>query len=194
MQLSTGHVQTINTKAVSLAPGAGVLQAFCVHANDGDGGGACRSLREALPQCYTTPASEDLSAAAGSPVAMATCVLIVDAVSASGEMITHNVVALAPPKGMELPKNVSVGAKVTSTPEGTVEVSLEAKGGGVALYVVMTTSLAGRFSDNAIVLAPDTPVSVTFLPFGELAEKPAADLATELAGELRVEHLAQHCC
>jgi hypothetical protein len=32
------------------------------------------------------------------------------------------------------------------------------------------------------------------LPFGELAEKPAADLATELAGELRVEHLAQHCC
>eukprot|EP01052_Picozoa_sp_SAG31_P011931 SAG31_NODE_687_length_12813_cov_2.597216_13_plen_248_part_00 len=186
MQLASGDVDLISTQYFSLQAGAGVLQAFCA-SGDGDGNKrSCQSLRDLLPQCYNASSS------------MATCVLVVDVVS-SGEIVTHNVVALAPPKMMVVPRNVSVSATVTTIPHednassGGVEVSLLARG-GTALYVVATTTLAGRFSDNAITLAPNISATIQFLPFGELAEKPTAEVAAKLTSNLRVEHMGQYCC
>ena len=120
--------------------------------------------------------------------------LVLDAItSSSGEVVAHNVLALAPPKSMALPRNVTISTKVSAREHGEVEVVMEAFG-GVALYVVATTRLAGRFSDNAIFLRPGLPITVTFVPFGELADSSSSDVAKQLASSLRVEHLAQHCC
>ena len=130
---------------------------------------------------------------------MATCVLMLDAVSASGEVMTHNQVALAPPKGMTLP-NATVTAKVTAVGDAAT-ITLEASG-GAALYVSLTSNyttnlpllvtsksfpdrvrvgtapLSGRFSDNALTVIPGEATTVTFIPIGPLADKPAAQVST----------------
>ena len=65
---------------------------------------------------------------------------------------------------------------------------------GTALYVVLTTELQGRFSDNAFEVRPGAPVVVEFIPFGTYSTQSGPQLASALSGKLRVEHLAQHCC
>ena len=130
---------------------------------------------------------------------MATCVLMLDAVSASGEVMTHNQVALAPPKGMTLP-NATVTAKVTAVGDAAT-ITLEASG-GAALYVSLTSNyttnlpllvtsksfpdrvrvgtapLSGRFSDSALTVIPGEATTVTFIPIGPLADRPAAEVST----------------
>ena len=188
LHLDTGELEHVSSTPVSLEAGAGVLQAFCASGN-----GDCQALDQLLPQCYQSPEQQDRDATTESSP-LAACMLVLDAISSkSGEVATHNVLALAPPKSMALPNNVTVTTKVAATQHGDVVVVMEATG-GVALYVVATTTLAGRFSDNAIFLRPGSPTTISFMPFGELAESSSTDLAKELAGSLRVEHLAQHCC
>ena len=165
--------------------GAGVLTPFCA---SGGAGGSCAALEVLLTHCYETQQLDGETVAA---VKMAKCVLMLDAVSSSGEVVTHNQVALAPPKMTVLP-NATVTAKVTAVDDAAT-ITLEASGGS-ALYATLTTTLSGRFSDNALTVVPGETTVVTFVPIGPLADKPAAELAAELGGSLRVEHLAQHCC
>ena len=56
--------------------------------------------------------------------------------------------------------------------------------GGVALYVVLTTELQGRFSDNAFEVRPGAPVVVEFMPFGTHSTR-SGQLASALRGWVR---------
>jgi hypothetical protein len=177
LHLATGAAEAISSTSISLRAGAGVISPFCAdgaHADVFDA--ACKPLMELSPKC----------AGAGGKIG---CMLILDAIDSSGATVTHNLVALAPPKSLALPK-ATVTAKVFDANDAAV-VRVEATG-GVALYVVLTSELQGRFSDNAFAVWPGVPVTVAFVPFGELAARSGPELASALGGALRVEHLAQH--
>jgi hypothetical protein len=91
------------------------------------------------------------------------------------------------PVGMQLP-NANVTAVVgRQTAPNRVDILLTAS--ATSLYVVLTCSVSGRFTDNALMLESGKPRTVEFVSW-------AADLSTHdvasLRSSLRVEHLAQH--
>jgi hypothetical protein len=105
--------------------------------------------------------------------------------------VSHNVQAFVPPKRMQLsPANVTVEVLRSTVDANVNEVQLSVRtaagGAGVALYVVLTTMAAGRFSENAFLLAGGAK-NVSFLSW-----VPLTDSAVErLKSSLRVEHLAE---
>ena len=177
LHLATGALEAVSSTSVSLKAGAGVISPFCADGSHPDVvDAACKPLAELSPKCLGADGKTG-------------CMLTLDAIDSSGATVTHNLVAMAPPKSLALP-NASVTAKVADANNAAV-VHVEATG-GTALYVVLTTELQGRFSDNAFTVRPGAPVTVTFVPFGELAAQSGPELASALGGALRVEHLAQY--
>jgi len=96
----------------------------------------------------------------------------------SENVISNNVLALTPPKNMKLPP-----AKVTAEISDAGIVTL--KSDKVALYVTLTTSAQGRFSENAFLMDVSEK-KVVFMSFSE-----NLDVQT-LRSTLRVEHLQQN--
>jgi len=96
----------------------------------------------------------------------------------SGNVISNNVLALTPPKNMKLSP-----AKVTAEISDAGIVTL--KSDKVALYVTLTTSAQGRFSENAFLMDVSEK-KVVFMSFSE-----NLDVQT-LRSTLRVEHLQQN--
>jgi len=104
----------------------------------------------------------------------------------SGHVVSHHVILPAAPKDLNLSRATPVAFAVASSPDpddGTVDVTVTASGGGVALYVLLTTAAQGRFSDNAFLVFPNAPVAIKFIPF------PGFELE-ELRRTIRIEHLA----
>ena len=60
--------------------------------------------------------------------------------------------------------------------------------GGVATWVVLTTTAAGRFEENGFFLRPGEERAVPFVPLDP--DGPPAEPLT--AASVRVEHLAEH--
>lgn len=179
LHLATGEIEAVSAIAVSLQAGAGVLSPFCAdgsHTNDFNA--VCKPLADLSHKCMGVGGKTS-------------CMLILDAIELDGSIATHNLVALAPPKSLALP-NATVTA-IVADKDNTAVVHVEVAG-GVALYVVLTTELQGRFSDNAFEVRPGAPVVVKFVPFGALSTESGPQLASALSSKLRVEHLAQHCC
>jgi hypothetical protein len=98
-----------------------------------------------------------------------------------GQQIDWFTFLLQAPSNMTLPP-----AQVTATIERAYPTSVTLSvTGGVALYVTVTATAHGRFSENALPLVPgQAPVIVEFLPFlpGEQLQE----------GGVRVEHLAMY--
>ena len=108
------------------------------------------------------------------------CLLQIVVSNTTGAEMSVNTVPFVAPKAMRLPKasvSVSVGA-ATAGGEVPIELSSDA----VALFVVLTTRAAGRFSRNAFLLQGQA--TVAFLPWTALN-------LTLLKSTLRVEHLAE---
>ena len=112
--------------------------------------------------------------------------------NSSNDTQSISVLPFVPPKAMRLPEakvtaTVAVGERRTSehaTAEPTAEITLSTA--AVALYVVLTTTQPGRFSDNAILLEPGVARTVEFISWNSSSS--TVDLAA-LKGSLRVEHL-----
>lgn len=94
-------------------------------------------------------------------------------------LVTENHIPLKEPKNMALPKaTVSFAVADTAAADGSVNIKVTSN--AFALYVTLTTTAQGRFSDNAFVL-PAGSVDIAFMPFQGF------DIA-ELKRTLRVEH------
>lgn len=112
------------------------------------------------------------------------CIMTVNVTWASGAVASSNVLPLAAPKTFKLPTAVVTATVAEESDRVFVDVVSDA----VALYVWLSTTAQGRFSDNAMLLLPHTPVRVEFL-----STLPGAAVeASELRKSLRVEHLGQH--
>lgn len=88
------------------------------------------------------------------------------------------------PKNMLLPKadvTFAIGSAVNS--DGSVDVTVVTD--KVAVYVTLTTTAQGRFSENAFVMVPGTK-KLSFIPL------PTGFDLDELAKTTRVEHAASY--
>jgi beta-mannosidase len=151
----SGNATVLATKPVSLAAGPGVTEWFDVN----------------LP---TDPSAEILTAV----------VSYKSEDSGETETWSDNLIPLTAPSKMALLKaNVKFTVATAANVDGTVDITVTTD--KVAVYVTLTTLANGRFSDNAFLLLPTKPMSVQFLPFGEL------DTA-KLQSSLRVEHVASY--
>ena len=114
------------------------------------------------------------------------CVVVVEVTSATAELQSHNVVPFVAPYQMQLAKSTVLAIVGNRTAEDKVDIVLSAS--APALYVVLTCTLEGRFSDNAFLLEATTPRSVSFIAWSKLDE----DQMALLTSSLRVEHLADN--
>ena len=113
----------------------------------------------------------------------ATCVLIM-VVDSGGRQMSRNVSPFVAPKAMRLP---AANVSVTFGQQAGNRVPITLRSTGTALFVVLTTEVAGRFSDNALLLegAAGAP-TLFFEAWTQLGE----DDVGLLKKSLRVEHLA----
>ena len=102
---------------------------------------------------------------------------------AAGNEVSHNIVPFVAPKAMTLQSH-TLHTTVGPIVNGTVEISVLCEY-SAALFVVLTTRAAGRFSKNAFLLEEGS-TTVTFIPWDVLNET----TWQLLNASLRVEHLA----
>jgi beta-galactosidase/beta-glucuronidase len=103
---------------------------------------------------------------------------------ASGKVVNDNYIPFTEPKNMLLPKgDVKFTISSAPNPDGSVDVTVVAD--KVAVYVTLTTTAQGRFSENAFVMTPGTR-KLSFIPLPT-----GFDLA-ELAKTTRIEHAASY--
>eukprot|EP01048_Picozoa_sp_COSAG05_P004575 COSAG05_NODE_251_length_12871_cov_4.691669_9_plen_339_part_00 len=113
------------------------------------------------------------------------CVLDISVKNSSGTQVSHNVNPFVAPKHMA--KSL-LKAVVSFTVEASGSITLTTT--ATALYVVLTTAAAGRFSDNAFLLEASEPKVIEFVSW-----EPGGMDATQLAvlkSSLRVEHLQEN--
>jgi beta-mannosidase len=169
VHLATGAVTPVQTVPVALARGAAAQEWFCLGAGSNITAG-CTPLANVLT-------------AAGCGVSGSDCFLVLNTTSAATGAVTDlNWQVLTAPGNLTLPAAHVTFAVGQPNADGTVPVTVSAD--ATALYVYLSTTAAGRFSDNSFHLASGTGASttVTFMPFGPL------DLGA-LTSTLRVEHL-----
>ena len=104
---------------------------------------------------------------------------------ASEGLASWSTVPFVAPKDMALPAAVVSITVADKPPPGAELVDMVLTTTAAALYVVLTTQAAGRFSDNVLLLEAGTPRSLSFLAWGALDY----DL---LKSSVRVEHLAEN--
>eukprot|EP01046_Picozoa_sp_COSAG06_P050437 COSAG06_NODE_7988_length_2310_cov_6.644957_3_plen_549_part_00 len=174
-----------NVSAVSLGAGAGAIHWFCATAQVGS---SMLSRGYQQPSCMPWPDAPGWEQAACS-LGGSDCVLVVSlhVESPHRNSTWTNLQPFVAPVRMQLPKATVTAVVGRQIAPNRVEVLLTAS--ATALYVVLTCSVSGRFSDNALMLEGGKPRTVEFV--GWAAKLGAGDAAL-LRSTLRVEHLAQH--
>ena len=129
-----------------------------------------------------------VAAAPASPAAAAVdgsgsgFILVATVTAADGSVASTHPVLYAAPKDLRLPKaNVQFALSDADKSAPSISVTTDA----VALFVTFTTLAQGRFSDNAFLLMPGAPRTLSFLPFEGFD-------FDELESSLRVEHVASY--
>ena len=113
------------------------------------------------------------------------CVLDIRVNRSSGEVTSWSTVPFTAPKDMDLPAAAVGIAVADKPPPGAETVDIVLTTNATAIYVVLTTQAAGRFSDNVLLLEAEAPRLLRFMAWGELDY----DL---LKSTIRVEHLAEN--
>ena len=184
LTFATGEVTKLTTQTLQLDVGAGTSARFTVDLS-GVANTTHMLFAAVYPYCDGARrcSDEELDTTRSRGTTRPLAAVGMRAVRAGGGAASFNVILLAPPKDLVLPK-ASVTATVAPSPkaDGTIEIVLDAT--ATALYVTLTTLAQGRFSDNAFALVPGQTY-LSFIPLGVL------DRAV-LEKSLRIEHLADH--
>eukprot|EP01003_Olkasia_polycarbonata_P005258 NODE_47_length_1953_cov_116.009454_g28_i0.p1 GENE.NODE_47_length_1953_cov_116.009454_g28_i0~~NODE_47_length_1953_cov_116.009454_g28_i0.p1 ORF type:complete len:546 (+),score=77.92 NODE_47_length_1953_cov_116.009454_g28_i0:190-1638(+) len=151
-----GKVSNVSTTPVSLPAGAGQQTWMCA---------------KGTRPCTTW---QDILTGEGCASDGTDCILT----AVVGECFNTHLLAL--PKDLKLSKATVTFKVGTPSADGSVPITVSSD--AVALYVTFTTQASGHFSDNAFFTLPNSPKSISFVPFGPL------DL-TQLTSSLRVEHM-----
>jgi len=164
MHLQTGKVTTTHQQLSQLKEGAGVSEWFCANNN-------CNNLPQVLTDAGCSNTGRD-------------CIfeVVVKDVNTKEEIMTNRV-AITNPGNMTLSK-VEITKQIGAVSDGKVKVGLSVSG-GVAMYVVLTTSVGGLWSDNALVMVPGESYTLTFEFFGT----PDLDTFTKT---LTIEHVQMY--
>ena len=126
---------------------------------------------------------------AGCDIAGTNCALLVEVTGAEGDRRSHSTNSFVAPKTMRLPAAVVTAVVGQPMAAGTT-VPITMHTTATALYVVLTSAVQGRFSDNAFLLLPGEPMTVDFVSW-KAGGMDAAQLAV-LKSSLRVEHLQEN--
>ena len=135
----------------------------------------------------TCPTFAEVFAKAGCKHNASDCMLNVTVTSTDGHALSQNMLPLGLPSDLNL-QPASITHAVKAAPAGSSSVDVTLTSDHAAIFVWLTTAEHGRFTDNAFVLLPGAPITVTFLSF--LDEGTSSDA---VAATLRVEHLAMYC-
>ena len=123
----------------------------------------------------------------GCAVGGADCVLQVQVRNSSGGLASWSMLPFAPPRELRLPPANVTATVGAATAAGTVPITLRTN--ATALFVVLTSHAAGRFSDNSLLLEAGA-ATVDFISW-EAGGVDSTQLAL-LRSTLRVEHLAEN--
>ena len=117
------------------------------------------------------------------------CVAVITVTNQTSHTQSTNILPFVPPKDMQLSAatvTATVGDKSFVGSDGANRVNITLSTTATALYVVLTTTQPGRFSDNAILLETNAARTLQFI-----AWKPSLDVGA-LRSSLRVEHLHEN--
>jgi len=112
------------------------------------------------------------------------CLLNVSITSADGAIKSEHLQPLVAPKDLAFRANTTLDLEVLPTGDAVI---VRAKG-GVALWVVLTSTAAGRFVDNGFFLRPGEVRKIGFVPLD--SDLPLVERLTW--SSVRVEHFAEH--
>lgn len=169
LHIDTGGSSPLATYAVALPIGGGATQWACANSTVDITRANCPPWSAVLPTAGCAPDGSD-------------CLVLLSLKDAAGTLVADNFELLTPPYKMSLPAATVTAAAGTPAADGTVPIVLTSD--KTALFVVLTTLAQGRFSDNAVIIAPGQ-TTLSFIPWGPL------ELAL-LTSSLRVEHVAMY--
>jgi hypothetical protein len=176
IHFGTGKVTSLSSLPVSVAAGGGALGFFC--ASKGT------AVSSGKPDCPTFASIYTAAGCAGGP---ADCMLNVTVADKSGAPVSRNLLPLGVPSAFKLPA-AAITNRIKPAAAGSSAVDIELTASATAVYVWLSTKEHGRFSDNAFVLLPHVPRTITFESFV------AAGTSTKaVAASLRIEHLQEYC-
>ena len=123
------------------------------------------------------------------------CVLIIEVAehgfpSGPVTLVSRNILPFVAPKKMTLPTSAKVAAVVNDTISSDGErVAITLSSNETAMFVVLTTKVPGRFSDNVVMVEAGQSMILEFISW----EGPLTAAGLELLkSSLRVEHLAEN--
>ena len=183
IHFKTGKTSRLSTAPVSLPGGGGAMGFFC----------ACNSTRISSGKPDQCPTFDQLYTQVGCDNGAAGCMLNVTVARSRSSQdagttgtMSRSMLPLTKPSNFHLPPaRIAHAVKFAANGSSTVSVILRTN--ATAIYVWLSTTEQGRFSDNAIVLLPGEVTVVDFLSFVETGTSSAA-----LETSLRVEHLAMY--
>ena len=192
LDFATGNRTTVLARpAAHLGVGAGQVERFCAGAGVGAGGGAtaCTPLKDVLAAaghggCWAggkVGCALELSADPGSTTMQLLDTPQQQALPAATVTFAIDPTAAATGNGKA---DKAGGDQRPLSPVAKVTLRATA----TALFVMLTTTAQGRFSDNGVTLLAGEDRVIEFLQFGGGG---AAETVAELRKTLRVEHLAQ---
>eukprot|EP00040_Diaphanoeca_grandis_P024326 m.133582 g.133582 ORF g.133582 m.133582 type:complete len:1057 (-) comp29683_c0_seq3:38-3208(-) len=187
--LQTGGSTLMVLEPVNLEPGAGITHWFCAQppattAKFAPEINQSREKSKASPECAPWNSTKAWRLLSCEGVG-ANCVLDITVVDGNDKEASHNVLPFVPPKDMQLANaTVTISVDTKATPYPVITVASTA----TALFTVLTTQAAGRFSDNAFIVYAASPIEISFVPW-ETFDASAAEL---LASTIRVEHLYEN--
>lgn len=191
LHYSTGVLTELGQSKVALPAGGGALGFFCANSASG---------LAITPSSYSAdcPTFAEIYSKAGCHGGAADCMLNVTVVAGpsrrspggsdggGAEPLSRNMLPLGLPSALNLP-TATVNHTVATAAAGSAMVGVTLTSDKTAIFVWLTTTEHGRFSDNSFVLLPGEPVTVTFRSFLAAGTSSAA-----LEASLRVEHLQMY--
>lgn len=172
VHLASGASAVAATFDFSLPAGPAAAQWYCAATGTPapSGGAAC-------PSWSTVLAAVNLGCSPDG----SDCLLTTRLADTAGASLDAHTLLLTSPALMRLPSSSVTATLGAARADGSTPVTLSAQG-GAALYVTLTSTAQGRFSDNAVLVLPGRDVQLSFLPWlpGEVVT-PA---------NTRVEHVA----
>lgn len=193
----TGKSAGLSSYTVVLPPGAGVTSWFCAEAGGTDSdtkdGDTSPPRTQLIVPAPPPPPQLNCSGftsmvgweTVGCDATGSSCVLDVTVINTTRNYVSRNVNPFVAPSLMNLP-GATIAFEFGAVSGNTVPITLRTN--ATVLFVVLTTTSEGRFSDNAFLLEPPS-ITIDFVSWKDTVD--STQLA-ELRKTLRVEHLSQY--
>ena len=177
IHFATGKTTRLSTALVSLPAGGGAVGFLCASNST--------ALTDGKPAAHC-PTFDEIYSQAGCANGAADCMLNVTVASQAGAPVSRSMLPLGIPSSFRLPP-AAVSHSIKPAAAGSMSVDVSLTSNATAIYVWLSTTEQGRFSDNAFVLLPGIERKIKFLSFVDSGTSSSA-----LKASFRVEHLEMY--